>query len=213
MKGMVICILGLVVSLVGRAQTFAEWFKQSSTRLKYYSQQIAALQVYVGELSKEFQISGEGLGAISDSKQAELNLHQDYYASLENIDPVVAGMGEVGEIGALQAAIIQRLSNALTRYRNDGLLGADGLAYIGQVYSAVLQAGVEDVETLTAVLTANDWQMTDGQRIAGIRELDVAMRRRYEFAIDFTDRVDVLERHRASEYVDIKAALGLYGGP
>lgn len=209
---MVIAGLGLLLVLPGRAQTFAEWFKQNSTRLKYYARQIAALQIYAGELEKELQVSDAGLTAISGSKQGEYDLHQGYYASLEDINPAVGQMPEVAEIRDLQAAIMQRFSMALSRYRSDGVLGADRVATVEQAYSAVLQACSSDVAALAAVLTTGNWQMTDDQRIARIRGLDAAMRQRYAFTMAFTGRADLLELEIATESGEIGTVNGLYGG-
>jgi hypothetical protein len=52
----------------GRAQTFAEWFQQNSTRLKYYGQQIAELEVWLQELKKGYSIADAGIGSINGSK-------------------------------------------------------------------------------------------------------------------------------------------------
>lgn len=210
---MLLGCLGLLLVLSCRAQTFAEWFKQNSTRLKYCGRQIAALQAYLGELEKGYQISDAGLRAISDSKQGEYNSQNTYYASLWEINPSLGQLGEVAEIAALQAAIIQRFREALARYRRDGMLGADRLAYIGQVYSNLLQAGLADVQGLADVLTAHDWQMTDDQRIGRIRELDAAMRDRYAFTLSFTDRADMLERQQASELAAVGTVKAFYGVP
>jgi len=212
MLRIVIACFGLLLVLPGRAQTFAEWFNQNSTRLKYYARQIAALQIYAGELEKELQVSDAGLMAISGSKQGEYDLHQGYYGSLESIDPAVGQMPEVAEIRDLQAAIVQRFSTALIRYRSDGVLGADRVASVEQAYSSVLQAGSSDVAALAAVLTPNSWQMTDDQRIARIRELDAAMRLRYAFTLAFTDQADLLELDMAAERGLIGTIKGLYGG-
>lgn len=208
----VIAGLGLLLVLPGRAQTFAEWFKQNSTRLKYYARQVAALQVYVGELENEIQVSDAGLTAISGSKKGEYELHQGYYVSLGAVNPAVAQMPEVAEIRDLQAAIVQRFSTALSRYRSDGILGADRVASVEQAYSAVLQAGSSDVAALAAVLKDGNWQMTDDQRIARIRELDAAMRQRYAFTLAYTDRADLLELEIAIEGGEIGTVKGLYGG-
>lgn len=207
---MLVMMLGLFLVSRIQAQTFAEWFKQNSTRLKYYAQQVAALQVYAGELVKEYQVTDAGLTGISGSKQGEYDLHQGYYASLESVNPAVAQMPEVAEIGDIQGAIVQRFSTALSRYRSDGVLGADRVAFVEQAYGAILQGCADDVKALATVLAADNWQMTDDQRIARIRELDAEMRQRYAFTLAFTDRADLLEGEMAAEGGDIGALKGLY---
>ena len=213
MRYMVFGWFALLVGLPGRAQTFAEWFKQNSTRLKYYAQQVEALQLYLGQLEKGYQVSDAGLATISGCKQGEFDLHQGYYASLGEINPAVGWSDEVTEITALQTAIIQRFTDALTRYRADGVLSADRLGYMAQVYSTVLQAGLVDEEALAGVLKAGNWQMTDDQRLGRIRALDAAMKDRYAFTLAFTDRADLLERQQVAEGANIGSVMGLYGVP
>lgn len=203
----------MLAVLSGKAQTFSEWFHQNSTRLKYYAEQVAAFQAYLGELQKGYQISDAGLGSISGSKQGEFDVHSGYYASLGAINPALGKLGEITEIISLQAAIIQRFSNALARYRVNGFLGADRLTYIGQTYSDVLQASLADVAMLTDVLTAQDYQMTDDQRMNRISELDTTMRDRYAFTLAFTDGTDLLERQQAAELAEVGTLKALYGIP
>ena len=213
MKRVMMAFLGLLVTLPGRSQSFAEWFEQNSTRLKYYAQQIAALQVYYNQLEKGYSICNVGLEVIGGSKQGEYDLHNGYYASMGQINSVLRQLGEVAEITGLQVAIIHRFTDALARYRGSGLLGPERLAYIGHVYSNVLQAGLADVGVLTEVLTSGDWQMTDDQRMGRIRELDAAMRDRYEFTLSFMDRTDLLEGQLAGEQAGVGTVKALYGIP
>jgi hypothetical protein len=142
-----------------------------------------------------------------------LNSHSDYYASLDAINPGVGNLEEVAEIAELQARIIQRFTNALGRYRRDGLLGLDRVALVGQIYAGVLDAGLADVQELTEVLTAGDWQMTDDQRAGRIFDLDRAIKDRYSFAVAFIDRTDMLERQLGVERGEVGVIKGLYGIP
>jgi len=210
---MILGFFGLLLALPGRSQTFAEWFKQNSTRLKYYGKQIAALQGYLGELEKGYGIADVGLGLIGDGKQGEYDLHSNYYASLGKVNPVLWQLGEVTEIAALQATIIQRFTEALARYRRDGMLGADRLTYIAQVYNNLLQAGLADAKVLADVLTAGDWQMTDDERMGTIREVLAGMKDRYSFTVAFTDRTDLLERQMVAERAGVGIVGALYGVP
>jgi hypothetical protein len=197
----------------GRAQTFAEWFQQNSTRLKYYGQQIAELEVWLQELRKGYSVTDAGIGSINSSKQGEYDLHGAYYSSLLAINPAVGQLGEVAEIVELQAAIIKRFTDALSGYQANGRFGADYLGYIQNVYANVLQAGVADVAVLTDLLTAGGLQLTDDQRMSRIMELDAGTRERYRFTLAFTDRADLLGTQAAAQQADLGAVRGIYGIP
>ncbi len=199
--------------LVGRAQTFAEWWEQNSTRLKYYGEQIVALQEYIGKAEQGYQVVQSGLGTIRGGKADEFNLHQAFYASLGDINPAVEKIGEVAEIISLQAAIIKRFTTALSRYRQGQWLGADQVATVEQMFSKVLKAGLTDINSLVDILTANQLKFSDDQRLGRIEELDGAMRDRYAFTLAYTDQADLFAQQQAAAQADIGTVKGLYGVP
>jgi hypothetical protein len=213
MKKLVVGLVFLVVAFAGQAQTFAEWFSQNSTRLKYYGEQIAALQVYIGQAEKGYQIVESGLGTVRDVKSGEFNLHNAFYTSLGTINPSVGKLAEVAEIAALQVAIVKRFSAALSRYRQDAHLRGDQITYIGNVYGTVLSVGLADVNALLDILTADKLKLSDDQRANRIRELDRMMRDRYAFTLAFTDQADLLTQQRQAEEMEMGMVKGLYGLP
>lgn len=209
-------MLGLVLlamSGMSRAQGLAGWFGQSKTELKDYEQQIAALGTYIGQMEKGYGIVGSGVNTIGGIKSGEFNLHNAFYSSLSAINPAVGGLSEVVEIVALQAAIVERFSSALSRYRQGTGLGASEVAYIGEVYSLVLSDGLADVTALLDIVTANRLKMSDDQRVQRIGELDVAAKERYSFTAGFTDRADLLCLQRQGADGEVGVVKGLYGLP
>jgi len=89
-------IIGLVLigmTGVGRAQTFAEWFEQNKTRLKYYEEQIAALRTYLGYAEKGYSIVESGLNTIKGIKSGEFNMHSAFYNALEAVNPAIGWAG------------------------------------------------------------------------------------------------------------------------
>jgi len=213
MKKWLFGLLVLVMSMPVRAQTFAEWWEQNKTRLEYYAKQIAELQVYIGEAEKGYSIVENGINTIGQIKKGEFNLHNAFYSSLESVNPTIAKLGEVADIIALQAAIVERFSSSLSRYRQNAALQADEVAYIGQVYQTVLQDAEADVTVLIQILTAGQLKMTDDQRMARLHGLESAMRQRYAFTAGFTNQADLLCLQRAGATSDLGTVQGLYGIP
>jgi len=212
MKGVLIGWL-LLVAGACRAQTTAEWLEQNKTRLKYYEQQIVTLQTYIGYAQKGYSIMESGLNTISELKSGEFNLHNAFYNSLEAVNPAIGNMGEVLEIVALQAAIVERFTTALSRYRQTTGLHADEVTYIGNVYALVLSDGIADISSLIDIITANKLKMSDDQRMAQIRDLDRSMKDRYSFTTGFTDQADWLSLQRQMDGGDVGTIKGLYGLP
>jgi hypothetical protein len=213
MKKWFIGLLLVGICLMGKAQSFDEWFRQNSTRLKYYEEQVVALQTYIGLAEKGYNIVESGLNSIRDLKNGEFNLHNAFYTALGSINPAIGNMGEVLEILALQAAILERFTTALSRYRQSGNFRGGELDYIGKVYSLMVQDGLADVNMLTDILTANTMKMSDDERMGRIGALDVSVKDRYAFAVSFTNQADMLSMNRQKQALDAGVVKGLYGLP
>ena len=213
MSKWIISLVLVGVSAACTAQTFAEWFEQNKTRLAYYEEQILALKTYTGYAEKGYSIVESGLNTIKGIKSGEFNLHTAFYNSLQAIHPAIGNMGEVLEIVALQAAIVERFSASLSRYRQNAALHADEVTYLGNAYSLLLSDGLADINALIDIITANTLKMTDDEREARIHELDRTMKDRYSFTAAFTDQADWLSLQRQSEGVDLGTVRGLYGIP
>lgn len=202
------CLAG---ALSGRAQTMAEWFDQNATRKQYNDQQIAALGTFITVMGKGYSIVESGLSTIKGIKAGEFNLHSNFYASLESINPAIGNMGEIAEIIALQLATAERVNAALIRYRQKASIGTDEVTAVSQVLQGVVNAGISDVNTLIQIITAGKFQLTDDQRMDYIRGLDASARARYALAAGVTDQADVVSLQRQAEMAQAATIMGLYG--
>jgi hypothetical protein len=213
MKRILLGLLLLCFWIMGKGQTFAEWFSQNATRLKYYGQQVSALQAYLLQVEKGYQVVESGLGTIRNVKSGEYNLHNAFYTALGQVNPAVGRMAEISEIALLQAAIIRRFNAALTRYRQFPRIGGDVVANMETVYARVLSAGLQDINTLVGLLTVNTLQLSDDQRAERIVSLDRAMKDRYAFTLAFTDEAELLVHGRRADARGLGAVSRLYGIP
>jgi hypothetical protein len=182
------------------AQTFAEWFDQKNTQRKYLIQQIAALQAYESVLKSGYNFAHNGLGSISNSGKAELNLHTGYYNGLKTVSPVVKNNPHIKEILAWQQDI-------LTLFR-----GLDNNnTYEQQVATAVLTDCSKQLTELQHITADNRAQMSDAERIKAIDRVHSAMFGNYSFAIHFCDQVKTLNMQRSLETNDANILKQYYG--
>jgi hypothetical protein len=211
MKKMMMATFCLAGALSGGAQTSAEWFDQNATRKQYNEQQIAELGTFIMVMGKGYSMVESGLATIKGIKAGEFNLHSNFYASLESINPAIGNMGEIAEIIALQLATAERVNAALTRYRQNGLIGTDEVTAVSQVLQGVVNAGISDVNTLVQIITAGKFQLTDDQRMGFIRSLDASAKARYALAAGVTDQADVVSLQRQAEMTQAATVMELYG--
>lgn len=191
----------------GRAQTFAEWFKQGSTQKKYLLQQIAALQVFSSYLRQGYRVAHQGLGSISNSLTSEHGLHADYYNSLKVANPAVRYSPQVKEILQWQADILTAFS-ALTRLAS---LSPDEQSYLASVQAAVLKDCDKEISTLQSMLSDGKLQMSDADRLALLNKIHSGMADNYRFSIRFTNQARLFAAQRMREQADIVNSKKLHG--
>ena len=196
-----------------KAQTFDEWFEQNSTRKKYQDQQIGELQIYMSLLQQGYGIVESGLDTIGGYKQAEYDVHHQYYLSLGTVSPVVAGMPQVSEILTLEQRVVDRWTAALASYNASGVLQPAELSYLQHVYGQVVQYGLADVNLLNDVLTDNTLQLSDNERMAGVLAIDARMRERYRATMELTRAADGVVAQRTIRAADQQTLAQLYGLP
>src|SRR5690349_18299689 len=111
MRKLILCILLAVTSGICLCQTPDEILRQKETQRKYLLRQIAAFRQYVKYLDKGYQIVKRGSEVISKIKKGDFDLHNDFFESLKNVNPLIRNSAKVAEIVAYQV-IIQKLVKA-----------------------------------------------------------------------------------------------------
>jgi hypothetical protein len=134
-----------------QAQTFAEWFKQKKTQIKYLGQQIASLQVYAGYLEKGYQIANKGLTTIGDINNREFNLHQDYFGSLKSVNPSIAKDARITAIIAMQVSIVQQYKKCYGQVQQSSLFNSSEVNYIYTVFTNLLGDCTNNLTELISV--------------------------------------------------------------
>ncbi|WP_439695860.1 hypothetical protein ACFGVS_23795 [Mucilaginibacter sp. AW1-7] len=187
-----LCILSFQPA---NAQTFAEWWSQSSTQKKYLIQQIAALQVYISFLQSGYNIAHTGLNTIKDITNGEFHLHDLYISSLKQVNPVIKKDKRIDEIVAMQ----EYISEAFGYITNSSVLSADHHAYINSVKDKVFAECDGDMDELLLVITSDKVEMKDDERIARLNKVYLSMQDKTAFTQRFCSQVNLLIRQRSDE--------------
>ncbi|WPV02150.1 hypothetical protein SNE26_10220 [Mucilaginibacter sp. cycad4] len=203
--------IGVFLSLMcfqqGFAQTFAEWFSQKKTQIKYLNEQITALLQYGSYVRQGYQISQNGLGSIGGWVKGEFDLHSAYYTSLKKVNPQFKGSAKADSIISYAGKIPLRFDH-LNGLSN---LDADSRAYVGQVKAAVLDGCNKDISELQTVINDGQAQMTDDERIKRLDGIYSRMKDKYAFTIYFCSQVRLLLLQRDQELKDINTLRQQYG--
>jgi hypothetical protein len=207
LSGCLFCFMLSALSFQpAKAQTFAEWFSQKKTLIKYLTQQIVALESFESDVKKGYSIATGGLGNISSITGAEYQLHQSYFTSLKAINPVVKNDPDLAAI----SEYVQAISTSL-----GGLNGLNGLdndiqTYIRQVANAVLQDCNEDLDELKPVVSGGEIGMTDQERIAKLHEIYECIKDKYVFTQHFCNSVKIQQQQKSQDEQSLQTLKRYY---
>lgn len=208
-----ILIVSIVILCAGNlsAQTWSEWFRQNSTQRKYLLQQIAALKVYTGYLSKGYTIAKNGLSAIKGFKNGDLLQHTNYFTSLVTVNPKVKRYTRVAEIIALQISIAKQSASAIKNFKRNPNFTQTEISYLRQVLNSLLSDCAKNLNELFDLITNGNLQMKDDERIRAIDKLYVNMQDKQQFTRSFYNSATGLSIQRSNEANDIIISKKLNG--
>lgn len=181
--------------------------KQAQVLLK----QIAALQVYIGYAQKGYSIAKKGLNVISDFKRGELNLHTDYFNSLKTVNPKIKKYARVAEIISLQIKITKSY-NVIYRLVQEGdLFHGDEVEYIKRVFERLIDNCDSILEELIAIITDNQLEIKDDERISRIDVLYQNMLDNHTFCESFGNQTRLLSLSKTKDSNDVKTSRAIQG--
>ncbi len=209
-------LLGLLFSCslyaTTRAQTWEEWFRQNSTRIKYLQIQAAALQAYMAVEEDGYKLVEDALSDIGGINQEEFDLHKDHFASLDETHDI-GDMPELDQVRALRAIIIDRSAEALKDFSSDPTLTANELKYIAGVLDKLTTMSEKEFDEFYDLVHDGRLKMTDGERIQGIRAVEDNLRDQYRFLRIFIANINLLIIDRQREMLDLGDRLRYFGNP
>jgi hypothetical protein len=206
-----ILILSLVFSILANAQTLAEWTQQKKTQIEYLLDQIAANKVSIDYLEKGYEIARTGLNTIQNIKKGDFNLHRDFFGSLEIVNPKIKTYSRVADIIAYQVRIVKNISTTIKNLKESGQFNTDELDHSKTIFENLLDECLKNVDELYLVITSDELQMTDDERIKRIDQLYTDMQDKYSFCQSFSEERSVLAMQRLGEQLEIKYSKQLNG--
>lgn len=190
-----------------QAQTFAEWFSQKKTQIKYLTQQIAALEQYGKDVEQGYRIAKSGWGGIGNWVKGEFDLHSAYFSSLRTVNPAIKSDPKADNIVSYAALIPQQFDHL------NGLsaLNESTQDYIRRVATAVLDDTDKDLSELELVITDGKAQFTDDERIRRLDNIYARVKDKLAFSQSFCQGVRMLLVQRTNSLNDLNTLKSIYG--
>lgn len=172
-------------------------------------QQIAALQTYIGYAQKGYSVAKKGMGAISDFKRGELNLHTDYLNSLKAVNPKIKKYVRVAEIIALQIKIIKSCKDLYKQIQQDDLFHGDEVDYIKRVFERLIENCDTNMDELLILISDGQLELKDDERMKRIDTIYQNMLDNYTFSEGFGNQTKLMALSKAKELKEAKISRAL----
>jgi len=199
MKSSLIILFTIVCIHRLDAQGISDWFQQKKEDLEYLGNQIAALQVYISDVEKGYKVVQDGLKVIGEIKNGEFNLHSIFFSSLKSINPAVAKYSKVADIIYYEAGITNECKK-VRRYKN---LNSSELKYLKSVFANLSDKGLAMLDELINLITDNNYEMKDNERLRRIEIIYSEVKDGYAFARSFGGKASLLSSQREVESGEI----------
>jgi len=203
-----IFLLGLLL-LVGSSKSKAQSFEAQQLILDV--EKLSQLKNIYSDLVKGYDILSQGYNAVQDISEGNFDLHKVFLDNLLKASPVVQKYQKVADIIQDQLDIVFEYGKAYSRFKEDENFSPDEIAYIGKVYSNLIDESVKGLSDLTTVLTENTLRAADDERLNVIDQLQAEMQDRLSFLRYFNNNTTVLALQRAREKNDVGTIKNIYG--
>ena len=212
LRSLLIFSLTSTLCLQARAQLLGGFFSQQSHKEELMTAQIAAYQLYLGELRSGIDIARTGLSAASKLKNGTLDLHAAYFNSLRQASAAIQNNPKAKAMPGLQQQIAREFDQEIAFQKKTNVLTPPEQSYIRQVYKSLAEKCDWDISELRDVLTPGKLELTDEQRLERIDGLDTAMQDKLAFTGAFTAKCHQLALERQQAAKDRQVLRKLYGG-
>jgi hypothetical protein len=207
----VLMIVLLFTSSLCKGQTLEEWTQQKKTQIKYLVNQIAANKVYIEYLEKGYGIARTGLNTIQHIKKGDFDLHREFISSLSKVNPTIKSYSRVADILAYQVRIVKNIHTSINNIKESNQFNPDELDYCRGVFDNLLEECFKNMDELYLIITSDELQVKDNERIKRIDRLYFDMQDKYSFCESFSEECSVLAMHRLSEQSEMTMSKEING--
>jgi len=206
MKSCVVFLL-LILGLpcLSKAQT------EEAEQLLLDVQKLSQLKQMLADLKKGYEIVYKGYSTIKNISEGNFNLHQVFLDGLLQVSPAVRSYKKVADVISLQLKIVAEYKSAFKQFKANGKFTPDEIDYMGKVYSNLFDQSVNNLETLTMIITSGTLRMSDDERLKQIDGLYEDMVDKLSFLRHFNNQTSVLALQRTKDENEINLTKKIYG--
>jgi hypothetical protein len=163
------------------------------------------------ERAAENSMDAEELTDIAGWVQQQKNLFSEYYQELWQVKNALSTYQQVKAMISKQAAIVSGSNQAYSILGQDKHFSAAEVGHMSAVISGIVSQSIQNIKSLTMVVTALVTQMNDAGRLRIIDATGSDIDRNYRDLAQFSQESYLLSMQRAKDENDVMVTRALYG--
>jgi len=173
-------------------------------------EKLTQLKGILSDMKTGYTIIDGGYNQVKSISQGNFNLHSTFLNGLLAVSPAVAKYGRVADIILEQGYIVTEYTRTYNQLKQSGGFSADEIAYLGNVYTTLLQQSLRNLSQLTAILTAGKLRMSDDERLRAIDHIYADTDDKLAFLRYFDQQASILAIQRQKALNDLSTLQKLY---
>lgn len=151
------------------------------------------------------------LDEISDWTEKQKEQYRQYYEELAKVKEIIAYYQRIRDITKKQAHIVDEYNRAWSLIRQDGHFSAGEIAYMGNVYSGILDESMKNIDQISMVIKSFATTMSDAKRLELVNDAADRVDRNYDDLSRFNNQNMLLSLQRAKSISEVESVKKLYG--
>lgn len=151
------------------------------------------------------------LSQIADWVQKQKDLYQDYFDELWKVKNILTYYYKVRQIIDQQSALVREYHRAWQGVKQDGHFTVEEIAYIGKVYTGMIEESLQNLEQVSLVINSFTTRMSDARRMQIIDDAAYKMQSNFDDLRRFNNQNIQLSIQRSKDQHDVSVVKQLYG--
>ncbi|TWI97595.1 hypothetical protein JN11_03417 [Mucilaginibacter frigoritolerans] len=162
-------------------------------------EKLTQMKAILSDMKTTYNILTQGYEQVKSISEGNFNLHAGFLNSLMAVSPAVRNYVRVADIIEDQEEIVTEYKSAYNNFSSGGHFSAAELVYLNNVYVQLLTQSLNNLTTLTNILTANTLRMNDAERLKAIDHLYTDTQSKLTFLRNFDNEAEILAIQRQQE--------------
>ncbi|MFA6084661.1 TerB family tellurite resistance protein [Mucilaginibacter sp.] len=173
-------------------------------------EKLTQLKGILTDMKTGYDIINGGYNEVKQIASGNLNVHTVFLNGLLAVNPEIAKYGRVADIVLEQGYIVTEYTRAYSQFKQSGSFSTGEIAYLGNVYTTLLQQSLQNLSQLTDILAAGKLRMSDDERLKAIDHIHNDTDDKLTFLRHFNRQAAILNIQRQHELNNLSTLQKLY---